>query len=351
MKKSTFILCFALLSLGFATKSQLVKKGNEAYKDKRYQTALENYQTAQIKNPDSSVIRFNTANALYELSEYRDAERAFDKIISQRTLEKEDKDLLAKSLYNYGNVQYRLGQFDKAMEAYKKVLDLNPQDADAKYNLELLQEMKKAFDKKNSERQKQKKDQPKQQPKQQQQQQNQNQQGGGQNEQQDKKDQKQQQENKGQGNQEQQQEEQKQDQSDKEKQSGQNEEQQSRNEKKDAADKKQEGEAKEKQKADRQKGEEEKRQDETPMRGQELTPYELSQLEQQPSQQNESDNKQETPQSSAQSLQGVNVPPSSKISKQQAMQILNALYESEKEVLNMRRPPVKPHEKTVTKDW
>src|SRR3989338_2430139 len=206
-KKQAVLLLLAITCLGFETKSQLIKKGNEAYKEKRYQTALENYQKAQIKNPDSPVIRFNAADALYELNEYRDAERAYEKVNSRRSLETEDKSLLAKSLYNYGNVQYRLGQFDKAMEAYKKALDLNPDDTDAKYNLELLQEMKKAFDKKHSERQKQNKKQPKQQPKQDQQQQKQDQQGGGgQDQQQDKS------QGQGKGEQDNQNEEQKQDQ-------------------------------------------------------------------------------------------------------------------------------------------
>jgi len=357
-KKQAVLLLLAITCLGFETKSQLIKKGNEAYKEKRYQTALENYQKAQIKNPDSPVIRFNAADALYELNEYRDAERAYEKVNSRRSLETEDKSLLAKSLYNYGNVQYRLGQFDKAMEAYKKALDLNPDDTDAKYNLELLQEMKKAFDKKHSERQKQNKNQPKQQPKQDQQQQKQDQQGGGgQDQQQDKsqgqgkgeqdnQNQEQKQDQQGQGDQKQDNKDQKEDKSEEQEKAGEKDEPQDESQKQNADAQKQQGESAEQKKdKEAQQGEEEEKQDPEPAQGQELTPYELSQLEQQ------NDNSQETPQSDAQAPQGGNPPPSSKISKQQAMQILNALYASEKEVLNMRRPPVKPRDKIVTKDW
>lgn len=363
-KMQIVVMLLAMMCLGFETKSQLIKKGNEAYKEKRYQTALENYQKAQIKNPDSPVIRFNSAGALYELNEYRDAERAYDKVNSRRVLEKEDKSLLAKSLYNYGNVQYRLGQFDKAMDAYKKVLDLTPDDVDAKYNLELLQEMKKAFDKKHSERQKQNKNQPQQQPKQQQQQQNQDQQGGGGQEQQqdksqgqgegeqDKQNQEQKQDQQGQGDQSQDKKDQKQDESQEQEKSGDKDEPQDKSQKQDADAEKKPGESQEQEKNQEQQGQEEEKQDQEPAQGQELTPYELSQLEQQqPPPQNQNNSGQEAPQSGAQAPQDANAPPSSKISKQQAMQILNALYESEKEVLNMRRPPAKPHEKTVTKDW
>lgn len=364
-KRQAVVIFFAILCLAFETKSQLVKKGNEAYKEKRYQTALENYQKAQIKNPDSPVIRFNSADALYELNEYRDAERAYEKVNSRRSLETEDKTLLAKSLYNYGNVQYRLGQFDKAMDAYKKVLDLTPDDADAKYNLELLQEMKKAFDKKHSERQKQNKDQQQQQPKQQQQQQNQDQQGGGGQEQQqdksqgqgegeqDKQNQEQKQDQQGQGEQNQDKKDQKQDESQEQQKSGEKDQPQDESQKQDADAEKQQGEPQEQEKDKEQQGQEEEKQEQEPAQGQELTPYELSQLEQQqpPPSQNQTESQQDSPQSGDQSPQGANAPPTSKISKQQAMQILNALYESEKEVLNMRRPPAKPHDKTVTKDW
>lgn len=161
------------LACGFSTKRGLVKKGNDAFHEKRYRQALTQYEKAQIKDPDSPAVRYNLGNAFYELNSYRDADRAYRTVLEKDV---QDKQFKAKALYNYGNVQYRLGQFDRAIAAYKDVLDLNPDDEDAKYNLEVLQKKKAEFDKKQENRQKQEKDQPK---KDQQQQQEKQQQGGG----------------------------------------------------------------------------------------------------------------------------------------------------------------------------
>ena len=90
----------------------------------------------------------------------------------------QSKELKAKAWYNFGNTQYRLGQFDKAIEAYRNALNLNPNDLDAKYNLELLQKKKKLFDIKQKEREQKQKPKPQQQ-KQQENQQSQQQTGTG----------------------------------------------------------------------------------------------------------------------------------------------------------------------------
>lgn len=355
------VVTVCMIFLGFTTKRQLVQKGNAAFAEKKYQTALDQYKQAQIKNPESAVIRYDVGNALYELRDYRASEQAYDKVIRQKP---EDKVLLAKSLYNFGNVQYRLGQFDKAMEAYKKVLQLDPDDKDAKYNLEILQKMKKAFDQKHSQRQKQDKQQQQQQPSQGKQDQ---QQGGGQNQQQQKTQssggegqegqQKQDQEQQ-QGEQQQEKEESEQKQQEKKQEEGKQAEEK---EQKDSADKSEAAE-KDSKKPQPEEQEQAEREEQEPEEGTEqeepaseshdnsLTPYELSQMEipppEQPAKQDEEQGK-----AAPMAIQQGQPSETGQVSEKQAMQILNALYESEREVLNMRRPPVKPQEKRVDKDW
>jgi tetratricopeptide (TPR) repeat protein len=46
----------------------------------------------------------------------------------------------AKGYYNSGNVLYREGKWEEAIGAYKKALELNPNDEDAKYNLEFVRQ-------------------------------------------------------------------------------------------------------------------------------------------------------------------------------------------------------------------
>lgn len=48
----------------------------------------------------------------------------------------------ARSLYNLGNAMAFQGELDAAIDAYEKTLALNPDDDDAKYNLELVKNLK-----------------------------------------------------------------------------------------------------------------------------------------------------------------------------------------------------------------
>ena len=47
----------------------------------------------------------------------------------------------ARNLYNFGNALTRLGRFEPAVEAYERALEIDPDDADAAYNLELVREL------------------------------------------------------------------------------------------------------------------------------------------------------------------------------------------------------------------
>ena len=46
-----------------------------------------------------------------------------------------------RSLYNLGNSLARQGEFETAIDAYEEVLEMNPDDADARYNRDLLKEL------------------------------------------------------------------------------------------------------------------------------------------------------------------------------------------------------------------
>lgn len=126
----------------FETTSGLNQKGNKAFDGKRYNSALEAYQKAQIRKPDDPTIRYNLGTTFYQLDQFKEAEAQLEQTLTNV----KSKELKGTALYNYGNTQYRLGQFDRATEAYRKALDLNPNDKDAKYNLELLQKKKSIFE-------------------------------------------------------------------------------------------------------------------------------------------------------------------------------------------------------------
>jgi len=69
------------------------------------------------------------AVARYRAKDYRASASAF--------AENDD----TRSLYNLGNAMARQGEFDSAIDAYEEVLEIDPDDADAAYNRDLLQQL------------------------------------------------------------------------------------------------------------------------------------------------------------------------------------------------------------------
>lgn len=112
-----------------------VQEGNRLYREGRYDEAHEKYLEALRAAPDSIVIRFNDANALYQSDEFARAVDAY-----RGTIEVADPVLEAQAWYNLGNALYRQQQVEGALEAYKEALRRNPGDTDAKHNLEVALE-------------------------------------------------------------------------------------------------------------------------------------------------------------------------------------------------------------------
>ena len=389
-KNAALLACLAafVLFTGFLETSQgTVKKGNEHFQNKRYQSALDAYRKVQVKNPDTPEVLYDLGTALYKVDSFQESAKDLETAAAKS----KDPQLMARTLYNFGNAQYRLGNFDKAIESYKKALTLDPTDKDAKYNLEFLQKQKNKIDKKDQEQKKedqkkddQKKDQKKDQQDQKQgqgkdqkdQQQNQGQgqqdqknkdqkqnQGQGQQDQQnkDQKDQKDQQQNQGQGQQDQKNKDQKdpkdqqqqnpgqgqQDQKDQPQNQGQDQKDQQQSQsqgQQDQKDRQQQKEQQEKEQKEKEKQEEQQRQaqqqaqDEQKGQGQKEQEEQPGQEQEQKSAQDERQGQQKRP------LQG-------QMSKENALNLLEAMKDSEKELQDLRRPAVNKNAPPVEKDW
>ena len=123
------------------------QNGIEAYKEKKYEKALQDFLSAKGVNPDLGVLKSNTAATLYQLKKYKQAWEEFSKIDFEKSGISR-----AHFLYNLGNTYFRLKQYNKALESYKNSLLVNPDDLDAKKNYELT--LKKLKDKKEQNKQK-----------------------------------------------------------------------------------------------------------------------------------------------------------------------------------------------------
>ncbi len=146
-----------------ASKVADIKQGNLLYNQQKYAQALEKYNSALDKAPDSSIINFDAGTALYKKGEYDKAIGYFEK-----SLLSDDPQLQFKGHYNLGNSMYKFGiqkentdlssaiqSLEQSLSHYKS-LALHPQDEDAKFNEEFVKKELKRLEKKKEEQNKQK---------------------------------------------------------------------------------------------------------------------------------------------------------------------------------------------------
>jgi Ca-activated chloride channel family protein len=106
--------------------------GNERYAAGVYDEAIAEYRQAQVEEPDRPEPYYNAANA-YNRQAQLDAALAQ----AQQALKTADPTLAARTWYNLGNAYFDAEQWPQAAAAYQQALRLNPDDLDAKHNLEL----------------------------------------------------------------------------------------------------------------------------------------------------------------------------------------------------------------------
>jgi Ca-activated chloride channel family protein len=122
-----------LVSACSPSAEQLNNQGNEAFAKQAYLVALQDYQSAQIEEPELAEPYYNAANALYRAGEYQKALEQMQQALQYA----EDESLAEKGFYNQGNTFYNTQELDPAIKSYINALLLDPTDQDAKYNLEL----------------------------------------------------------------------------------------------------------------------------------------------------------------------------------------------------------------------
>ncbi|HDK81637.1 MAG TPA: tetratricopeptide repeat protein, partial [Nitrospirae bacterium] len=148
---SIIVISFSLLFLSSAvlasSAAKEVKEGNHLYKQKKYDDALGKYSSAKTELPDSDIINFNIGAAMYKKGDFQNAVEAFT-----RALVTEDKELEARANYNIANSKYSLANlkintdpsgaaslYREALDYYKRAIELNQDDTEAKYNHELVE--------------------------------------------------------------------------------------------------------------------------------------------------------------------------------------------------------------------
>ncbi|MBI5243913.1 MAG: VWA domain-containing protein [Elusimicrobia bacterium] len=109
-------------------------KGNKAYDQGRYEDAFEQYARALKKGSKDPKPLFNAGDALFKMGDYDRAEESFKKLADPK---KSPKKTAAASYYNLGNSLFKKSQIPEAAEAFRRCLVLDPSDEDCRHNLAL----------------------------------------------------------------------------------------------------------------------------------------------------------------------------------------------------------------------
>ncbi len=110
-----------------------IQEAIEAYEAEDYETALQTFTDASIDHPDDPLLEYNMGNAYYKTRRFQEAEASYLRVLARST----DDTLRQQAWYNLGNTAFRQGKLDKAVEYFQEALKLDPNDMDAKRNLEI----------------------------------------------------------------------------------------------------------------------------------------------------------------------------------------------------------------------
>ena len=115
-----------------ASAASLVENGNRAFQEGRYDEALRLYTEAQVEAPDAPEIHLNIGNVLFRKGEYAKAREEY-----RRAWTAGERSLAGAARYNSGTSSLSAGEYRDAVTDYHEALKMDPEDADARRNLEL----------------------------------------------------------------------------------------------------------------------------------------------------------------------------------------------------------------------
>jgi len=114
------------------------------YQKQNYKAAEEYYESVLQSDDSNSKAYFGKGTSLYMQNDLKNAEISFNESIADS-----EKLLQSKAYFNLGNISYKNNKMDEALQFYKKALELNPDDDEARFNYEFIKYQKKPEEEKN----------------------------------------------------------------------------------------------------------------------------------------------------------------------------------------------------------
>lgn len=140
MRNLVLFLAISPLTLCAQSVSKAIEKGNALYRQQQFVQAAEEYRKAIQADPANKEARFNLANAIYK----QDNKVQAAELLNGLSKDVQEKGLLSKIYYNKGVILSRQKNLEASIDAYKNALRNNPDDKEARENLQkALEELKK----------------------------------------------------------------------------------------------------------------------------------------------------------------------------------------------------------------
>jgi Ca-activated chloride channel homolog len=158
MKAAVLFVAVMLPGTAFGSAASALRQ----YQGGKYKSALRGYEELLRERPNEPKLHYNAGAAAFQMRDYERAIKHFGSALSAQDLA-----LQQRALYNLGNAYFRSGeattepqetvkQWEESLKSYDSARQLDPNDADAKYNYEVV---KKRLEELKQQQQQQQKDQ------------------------------------------------------------------------------------------------------------------------------------------------------------------------------------------------
>ena len=111
-------------------------KGKKAYEDGNYDEARTYYEHILKNRKKDGAAQFGLGATAYQQKDMETAARSLNNVMNSK-----DKSLASKAMYNLGNMFRDQQKMEESLAFYRKAIELDPTDEDAKVNYELLKQV------------------------------------------------------------------------------------------------------------------------------------------------------------------------------------------------------------------
>jgi len=132
MMRIVRILSVLLVIMGLVVQAHGAEHPDKLYETGKYEEAQAAYEQLGLDNPKDIRYRYNRGCAAYQNQDYQSALAAFSSVYRRA----DNDETRFKAVFNLGNSAFQSGDLTHAVEYYRQAIVLDPENEDARYNLE-----------------------------------------------------------------------------------------------------------------------------------------------------------------------------------------------------------------------